>query len=65
MRKAQKQEILNCIDSLHQIHEEIKRVLEWNNLTPAQDMISETQESAIALGETIEKIEGKGHRTVV
>ncbi len=64
MRKAQKQEILNLIDSMHQIHEEIKKALEQNNLMLAQDMISGIQESAISLGETIEKSEGEGHRTV-
>lgn len=64
MRKAQKQEMLGRIDSLHQIHEKIKGALEQNNLMLAQDMISGAQESAIFLGEDIEKIEGEGHVTV-
>lgn len=69
MRKAQKQKILGIIDSFHQVQEEIKRALEQNNLILAQDMISELQESAIALGETIEETEGEvnaaePHRTV-
>lgn len=64
MRKAQKQKILGLIDSLYQVHDEIKKALEQNSMTLAQDLISETQESAIALGETIEKTEGEGHRTV-
>lgn len=69
MRKAQKQKILGIIDSFHQVQEEIKRALEQNNFILAQDMISELQESAIALGETIEKTEGEvnaaePHRTV-
>lgn len=64
MRKAQKQELLDAIGSLHQNHEEIKKALEWNNLALAQDMISGTQGSAISIGETIEKTEGEDHTTV-
>lgn len=64
MRKAQKQEILGLIDSLHQVHEEIKKALDQNNFILAQDMVSEAQESAIFLGENIEKTEGEGHMTV-
>ncbi len=64
MRKAQKQEILGQIDSLHQIHEEIRKALEQKNFALAQDMLSETQGAAISIGETIEKIEGEGHVTV-
>lgn len=64
MRKAQKQEILGLIDNLYQVQENIKKALEQNNLILAQDMISGAQESAILLGEKIEKTEGEGHRTV-
>lgn len=64
MKKAQQQAILGLIDSLHQIHEEIRKALEQNNFILAQNMISESQEAAISLGETIEKIEGEGHITV-
>ena len=70
MRIAQKQEIFGLIDNLYQVQEEIKKALEQNNLILAQDMISGAQESAILLGEKIEKIEGEvnaaePHRTVV
>ncbi len=64
MKKAQKQEILGLIDNLYQVQEDIKKVLEQNNLILAQDMISGAQESAISLGEKIERTEGGGHRTV-
>lgn len=64
MRKTQKQKILGLIDSMHQVHEEIKKALEQNSLIMAQDMISGAQESAISLGENIEKTEGEGHVTV-
>lgn len=64
MRKAQKQKMLELIGSLYQVHEEIKKALEQNHLTLAKDMISVAQESAISLGESIEKTEGEGHITV-
>lgn len=65
MRKAQKQEILGLIDNMYQVQEGIKKALEQNNLILAQDIISGAQESAVLLGEKIEKIEGEGHRTVI
>lgn len=64
MRKAQKQEILNFIDSLHQAHEEIKGALKQKNYVLAQNMLSECQEFAVTLGENIEQLEGEGHITV-
>lgn len=64
MRKAQKQQLLGVTDSLHQIHEKIKEALGQGNVILAQDMISQTQNSAISLGENIEKTEGEGHITV-
>ena len=64
MRKAQKQEILDFIESLHQAHEEIKAALQQNNLILVQNMLAECQEFAISLGENIEKLEGEGHVTV-
>ena len=64
MRKAQKQEILEFIESLHQAHEEIKAALQQNNLILVQNMLAECQEFAISLGENIEKLEGEGHVTV-
>lgn len=64
MRKAQKQEILEFIESLHQAHEEIKAALQQNNLILVQNMLAECQEFAISLGENIEKLEGEGHATV-
>lgn len=64
MRKAQKQKIFDLINSLHQIHEEIKKALEQKDLTLALDLVCKAQESAIFLGETIEKSEGEGHITV-
>lgn len=65
MRKTQKRELLECIDSLHQAHEEIKTALlrEENDL--ACKMIGECQDFAAVLGESIEKAEGEGQAAVV
>lgn len=64
MRKTQKREILECIDSLHQAHEEIKAALYRNEYDLTGNMISECQEFAAVLGESIEKTEGEGHIAV-
>jgi len=63
MRKAQKQEILEFINSLHQAHEEIKEAA-YQNMQNILQMLRECQEFAISLGENIEKTEGEGHITV-
>lgn len=64
MRKAQKQEMLDFINSMHQAHEEIKEAFEQKKTLLAQNMISECQEFAVSLGESIEKLESEGHVTV-
>lgn len=64
MRKAQKQEVLACINSLHQAHQEIKEALEQKNTNSAQNMLGECQDFAISIGENIEKMEGVNHITV-
>lgn len=65
MRKSQKQEVLEFIESLHQAHREVKEALQKHNYDIAQNMLSECQEFAVTLGESIEKIEGEGHITVL
>lgn len=64
MRKAQKREVLDFINSLHQAHMEIKEVLHQGNYDLAKNMLGECQEFAVSLGENIEKLEGEGHITV-
>ena len=64
MRRAEKKEVLNFINSFYQAHEEIKEALSQNKMMSVQNMLSECQEFAIQLGETIEKLEGEGHTTV-
>ncbi len=65
MRKVQKQELVECVASLHQAHEEIKAALYRNEYDLAKNMIGECQEFAVVLGESIEQSEGKGHIAVV
>lgn len=69
MRKMQKNQILEIIDSLQQAHEEIKTVLQQKNNVLAQKqtilrMLCECQETAVSIGESIEKAEGEKHITV-
>lgn len=70
MRKAQKNELLEALASLGQAHEEIREELHRFGGRMAQsgqkiqNMLSECQEFAISLGETIEKLEGEGHTAV-
>ena len=64
MRKTQKQEVLEFIQSLYQAHEEIKEALNQQNQILVQNMLAECQEFATSLGESIERLEGEGHPTV-
>lgn len=64
MRKAQKQEILDMIQTLHEAHEEIRNYIEQKNHMIAQDILAQCQECAISIGTAIEKSEGEGFATV-
>ncbi len=60
MRKVQKQEILSVIDGFRQAHEEILGALVSGNNALVRNMLSECQELAIQIGNTIESLEGEG-----
>lgn len=64
MRKAQKQEILEMIQTLHQAHDEVKGYIDKGNFVLAQDILSQCQECSITIGNAIEKLEGEGFVTV-
>lgn len=64
MRKSQKQEILEMIQTLHEAHEEVKAYVAKKNFALAQDILSQCQECAISIGTTIEKLEGEVFVTV-
>ncbi len=64
MRKSQKKEILDILNSLQKAHEEIRQALTGQNHMLAQNMLTQCQTAAVSLGETIERLEGEGHITV-
>lgn len=64
MRKAEKRELLDFVNSFYQAHEEIKKALSQQKIISAQNMLGECQEFAVQLGETIERLEGEEHVTV-
>lgn len=64
MRKAQKQEVLEMIQTLHQAHDEVKNYIDKRNYVLAQDLLSQCQECAISIGTAIENLEGEGFVTV-
>lgn len=65
MREAQRRDLLNCVGSLYQAHEEIKEALKKREYFLAQKMLGECQEFAVSMGEFIEQAEGQGHIAVV
>ena len=64
MRKFQKQQILDVIQSLHMLHVEIKDSLNGQEYETAQAALADCQEAAIQIGEVIEQIEGTGTQAV-
>ena len=64
MRKAQKQEILEMIQTLHEAHDEVKNYINKKDIAVAQDILCQCQECAITIGTTIENLEGEGFVTI-
>lgn len=64
MRKAQKQDIMDMLQTLHEAHEEIRNNIDRKNYILAQDLLSQCQEGAISIGTAIEKSESEGFVTV-
>lgn len=64
MKKAQKEQAENIIRLLGHVHDGIKKAVERRQYNNARELLSQCQESAIELGETIEEIEGEGFVTV-
>lgn len=64
MRKSQKQEILELINTLGQAHDEIAQYLDNGKYENAKIMLAQCQDSAIAVGTVIEKSEGENAVTV-
>lgn len=64
MRKFQKQQILEVIQSLHTLHGKMKDILNGHDYETMQTALADCQEAAIRIGETIEQIEGSGTQAV-
>lgn len=65
MRKAQKKQVEDFLELLSQVHDEIKRCMEKNNIPTTLRLLGECQEGAVSLGTLIEQSEGEGFVTVV
>ncbi len=64
MNREQKRQILDCVETLQRAHEEIRLALSQKKYDTVGNMLSECQEFAVSIGESIEKIEGEGHMVV-
>lgn len=64
MRKFQKQQILEVVQSLHTLHGKMKDILNGQNYETVQTVLADCQEAAIRIGETIEQTEGNGTQAV-
>lgn len=64
MRRAQQQEILELVKTLHEAHAEIKGNIEKRKNHIAQSMLADCQECAISIGNVIEAFEGEGFITI-
>lgn len=64
MRKADKDQADEIVRLLGQVHEGIRKMLETGQKGTVLDLLSQCQDAAIQLGETIERSEGEGFVTV-
>jgi hypothetical protein len=64
MSKHKKKEILDIIKSIHNAHETIKMQLKNHNIDAVKMILINCQESAIQIGNEIERTEGEGTTTV-
>lgn len=64
MRKTQKTQIEDFLHLLGRAHEEIKKAISSGKKDTALDLLSQCQDGAIQIGETIEKLEGENFATI-
>lgn len=64
MRNFQKQQLLDVITSLHMLHKESRDRLEKKDYPTVRTALSDCQETAIQIGEAIEKMAGTGTEAV-
>ena len=65
MRISLKQNLLEMVSTLYQAHDEIRTKIENKQYSSAQFLINQCQECALAIGTTIEELEGNGLDTVL
>lgn len=64
MRKAQKKQAEEFVELLGQVHKEIKGAILSGDILEAQELLTQCQQGAIALGDLIETTEGEGFVTI-
>lgn len=64
MRKAQKKQIEDLLALLEQAHSEVKRFVENKDFDEAMELLGQCQDSAVQVGELIEKTEGEDAPTI-
>lgn len=64
MRRFQKQQILEVIDSLHMVHQHCKEQLSKKAYPTVQNLFTDCQDAAIQIGGLIEQVEGEGTEAV-
>lgn len=64
MRKFHKQQILEVIQSLHEIHGHCRDRLSKKDYKAVQGLLTDCQDAAIQIGELIEQLEGEGTEAV-
>ena len=64
MRKLQKEQALEYVKLLDEVHEEIKKAIDSGRKEDALGLLQQCQEGAIGLGEFVESIEGEGTNCV-
>lgn len=64
MKKAQKKQIEELTDLLEEAHEEIRGLLEKKDQEKVMGLLAQCQESAVQIGELVEKTEGENAPTI-
>jgi len=64
MRKVDRKKALELVETLQQMHTEIKKQITQKNIVQALGLLAECQEAAIQLGNFIEGAEGEGFVTI-
>ncbi len=59
MRKAQKKQIQEIMESLNEVHREIQKLLKQKEYATAQSVLADCQQCAIEMGNVIEESEGE------